>query len=210
MEATSTYYWIIEKNLNKNQSISFSLNTICLFCPSSHYSRKDNIRRRYLDSTFNTRKLYEKFQEVQHDAGVVDVGISADKFYRILRRMNVSFGWPRTDKCETCIKFEVDNKNAERKGETAAANALAEELETHKVHGKDVFDQIRQYTGRTEDVMALCFDYEKNLPLPVTNVGPSITSGNFMSTSLASTICAPAVRTCTCTLKTSLARVQMR
>lgn len=70
----------------------------------SHYSRSKNARVRYLDSNLNIKKLHEKFT-----ADNVDIRVSYDKFCRLFNeKVNLRFGAPRSDLCETCEKFAID------------------------------------------------------------------------------------------------------
>jgi len=85
---------------------------------------------------------------------------------------NISFGYPRSDICEKCEQNKVQQKAA---AQTDNQALLAQLKATHHIHllqaesfykemSKEVLDQL------DDDVACVCFDYEKNLPLPITNV----------------------------------------
>lgn len=80
---------------------------------SSHYSRRDNIKRYYLSPELSISKLYELYLErYEPDArkpsdndniNKPKAVISGDFYYRYFKaNFNYSFAAPRSDTCQTC------------------------------------------------------------------------------------------------------------
>ena len=76
----------------------------------SHYSRKDNIVRKYLGAELSIKKMYDLFvarcKESKRPAG------SRDSYRRIFcEHFNLSFSAPKTDTCKICCAMEIRVKS---------------------------------------------------------------------------------------------------
>ncbi len=100
--------------------------------------------------------------------------ITYETYWReVTSHFNISFGFPRSDICDQCELFEAKIKAEIAARHTQKQRAVEVQRDVH-IEKADVFyTQLREIpanAGPTEVVLAL--DYEKNLPLPVTGVGP--------------------------------------
>lgn len=111
-----------------------------------------------------------------------NVKCSYDSYRDIFNtKFNISFGYPRKDTCTTCDKMKVkieavdtELNNAPPNSEISAnlyrrKDELTTNLELHQRKGEVFYERRRasriQAQG-SEDVEAVCFDFQKNLPLP--------------------------------------------
>lgn len=136
---------------------------------SSHYCRTDNKHRKYLAANLSIAKLHRFFLKTYPDLNNI---LHYDKFREIFNHdFNLSFGTPRKDICNVCEKYKVDIKSAELAKDDHKVQQLKSEKELHLTNAQEFFDKLKASETNTDDhVLSLCFDYQKNLPLPVTNV----------------------------------------
>jgi len=82
-------------------------------------------------------------------------------FYKIFNtKFNLGFGRPATDACSTCIELKSrikHEKDPEKKATLEAQKQL------HRKRKNAFFELVRE---KRPDMVTLCFDCEKNLPLP--------------------------------------------
>lgn len=132
----------------------------------SHYTRSDSRNRKYLDPNLSITKVHEIYN-AQHLNNKVSYGIFAKVFNE---EFNISFGYPRKDICNTCTKFLVNIRQAEIESNAEALQTLKRDKEIH-LRKAEVFKTKLAEVQKSADPseMIICFDYEKNLPLPVTN-----------------------------------------
>jgi hypothetical protein len=135
----------------------------------SHYSLSCNVYRKYLDSSLSVRKLHRLYL-AEHP----EQSVSYVKFYRMFtEEFNVVFGRPRSDTCETCERMQATLRCAMSAGDDRRSQELQEAHQNHLREAQVFFDLLRDAkTAADESALVLCMDYEKNLPLPLTNVGP--------------------------------------
>ncbi|KAJ2950010.1 hypothetical protein O0L34_g11347 [Tuta absoluta] len=135
---------------------------------ASHYSRTDNKHRKYLSADLNIAELHRQFLTINPD--LKDV-VKYEKFRDVFNLdFNISFGSPRKDICNVCEKFKVDIKSAELAQKTEELERLKGERELHHKKAETFFNKLTEASKDTDDhTLAICFDYQKNLPLPVTN-----------------------------------------
>ncbi|CAG5029919.1 unnamed protein product [Parnassius apollo] len=83
-----------------------------------------------------------------------------------------SFRQPRKDICHTCEKLKVNIDAAEANNNEEEKTRLQKEKELH-LRKAEVFLERLTNAEKEKDAMklALCIDFQKTLPLPVTNVG---------------------------------------
>lgn len=80
----------------------------------SHYSRKIGKEKKYLDSCMTIKGLHKEFILKNPDCNSV---IKYDRFADIFNtEFNVSFGYPRSDICDTCEKLHATMELAKREG----------------------------------------------------------------------------------------------
>ena len=87
---------------------------------------------------------------------------------------NISFGFPRTDVCDTCEKYNADIKSATVNKKSDLILRLKTDHNVHKRKGDAFYEQIRgdkDLALATGDTKVIAMDYQKNLLLPVTGIG---------------------------------------
>lgn len=145
----------------------------------SHYSRKTETVRRYLNPDLNMAKLHRLFCKKfpEHSIGY-------DKFRKVVKEnCDVHFGEVRSDICESCEKTNVNLAAAKRRSDDVAIGRLEQDKEIHLKQAQSFYDGITaQKASPNNDTWAICMDFEKNLPLPVTTSGLNITNASFGST----------------------------
>ena len=91
----------------------------------------------------------------------------------VIENCKVRFGSVRSDICETCERINVNLAAARRRNEQNDTERLEREKQSHLVQAQSFYDKIGSFKSTPKaDTLAICMDFEKNLPLPVTNVGP--------------------------------------
>lgn len=133
----------------------------------SHYSRESSKHKKYVDSNLSVAELHRKFK---HDNP--DIEIKYSKFNEIFNKdFNIAFGHPRKDICATCEKLKVQIDFATVNKEVSRLNSLKVEKELHLRKAETFFKSItKAESDKQNHKLSLCFDYQKNLALPVTNV----------------------------------------
>ena len=138
----------------------------------SHYSRADNRKRIYLTSDLNISEIFRLFLQQHPDMKT----IAKEWIYRDIfnYEFNISFGFPRTDVCDTCEKFNADIKFATVNRNNDLVLKLRTEHEVHKRKGDAFYEQIREdkhLALSSDDTQVIAMDFQKNLLLPVTGIG---------------------------------------
>ncbi|CAG9829796.1 unnamed protein product [Diabrotica balteata] len=133
----------------------------------SHYSRSDNKLRKYLDSHLSVAKLHRNFLEKSQNEKV-----SYEMFRKIFtEEYNISFGFPRKDICKECTLFLARLQQAEVAHDKTSTQTLKVARELH-IRKAEVFQKKISEEAKANDpyVLSICLDYQKNLPVPVTNI----------------------------------------
>ena len=121
----------------------------------------------YLSEELNIAKMFSDFK-VQFP----NIKCCYESYRSIfLNSYNISFGYPRKDTCSTCDKFEVDMAAAKLNVDVSAEQIRKME-DQKKLHlaKADTFYK-RKKAARLESkadptISAVCFDFQKNLPMP--------------------------------------------
>ena len=103
-------------------------------CRKSHYYQTDNRKRRYLSENLSISRMYLLYLE-KHEPQVKDSGDKPQVKEWLYRKIfneeyNLSFGYPRSDTCETCdllhVAIQASKSDTERE---EATSELAEHQE---------------------------------------------------------------------------------
>ena len=137
----------------------------------SHYSRCQNTNRKYLDPSLSVTSMHQDFLKENPDLnGQAKYWLYNEIFNT---EFNISFGYPRSDVCDTCERQQVEIKAAERDNNAAEIRRLKTANELH-LRKAEVFNvQLQEVTEKAksqDDVVVLVMDYQKNLPLPLTGI----------------------------------------
>jgi len=148
----------------------------------SHYSRFKNPDRKYLQSDYSITRLYNDFTAQNpnvspfavRDQAQIGIDISHCRqwlFENIFNfGFNIAFGYPRSDICERCEQYKVKHQTLIHENKSTAT--LGREREDHLREADNFYAsmKIKVLNLIADNVTCLCFDFQKNLPLPVTNV----------------------------------------
>lgn len=139
---------------------------------TSHYSRKCNPNRLYIDHDLSIASLYKKY----YKPWCTEQGISPvkeDTYRRIFcNQYNIGFKLPKSDTCESCDQYRIlidSNKSDEAK-----LKELQVQLELHQrraeamqTNMKTEIDQAR----KENNIHVISFDLQQALPIPDLTVG---------------------------------------
>lgn len=132
----------------------------------SHYSRSQNRLKKYLDSHLSVAELHRRFTTQNGKL------ITYEMFRKIFtEEYNISFGFPRKDICRVCTNMMVMSQKARLDKDENKEKSLKVSKELH-LRKAEVFQKAVKSVGKeiNPNVLAICFDYQKNLPVPVTNI----------------------------------------
>lgn len=131
----------------------------------SHYSRKDNPNRKYLDPDLNMRQMYNLYEEFCTGKQLDPVKEHAYR-YIFNNEFNLQFHHPRKDTCKNCDKYRqminVEN-NTEKKA------ALEREHTLHLAKAERARDSLKAdgvLAKENPDTYTITEDLQKALPFP--------------------------------------------
>ena len=147
----------------------------------SHYSRQDNLKRRYLPENLSIARMYrlflEKYEpEVNEEDG--EKPHVKEWLYRKIfnEEYNFGFGYPRSDTCEKCDMLKVASDNAKTEEERSEIQA---ELASHHEKAAQGYGSLRSDSHKSDPSKAvITFDLQQNLPVPTLTHGPCFTHGS--------------------------------
>lgn len=129
----------------------------------SHYTRKDNPGRKYLNEELTISKMYELYKEKCISENCLPC---KKKFYYHVfnTKFNLSFKPPSKDTCSLCddLKIKIDfEDNAETK------NKLKLDKELHLARAEQARNALKNDQNQASDInYVLTFDLQKALPFP--------------------------------------------
>ncbi|KAF2879291.1 hypothetical protein ILUMI_26883 [Ignelater luminosus] len=130
----------------------------------SHYSRKHNPNRQYLDSSLNINKMYRLYKELCQTEEEVPVKIH---MYRFIFNtcFNLSFHKPYTDTCTTCDQLNntIQNSSQEMKHDAT----VSKEIHLKKAEAaRGAKRTAKELAVASSNRVAFSFDLQKTLPTP--------------------------------------------
>lgn len=139
----------------------------------SHYSRKKNPERVYIDNDISISTLYRNYYIPWCKERNINP-VKEDKYRRIFcSEYNIGFKLPRSDTCATCDEYYIlidSNKNDELK-----CKDIKFKLELHHRRAEamqtDLKTAIQLSTEISEGVDVISFDLQQALPIPQLTVG---------------------------------------
>ena len=135
----------------------------------SHYCREKSREILYQDSTFTVSLMHRLFnKKYSYDQ------VKYWKYREVFSGMkSIKIGSPRTDICDTCECLNADIIKAKK--DTVEMARLKTVKELHMRKADAFFTQMKASRAPAKrypnDTIVICFDYQKNLPLPLTNTG---------------------------------------
>lgn len=125
----------------------------------SHYSLRHNPDKRYLPEDLSVTKMHSLFLEQYH------INVPYKIYWGVLKKYNISFGYPRSDTCSYCDSMELKIKTAmtdEQKQQ------LRNEKTLHLKKAEAFKEDKKAYKAKAQmgEILCLSFDFMQNLPLP--------------------------------------------
>ena len=139
----------------------------------SHYSRKDNIGRKYLGSELSINTMYDLYVAKCTET---DTPTASRDCYRrtFCCDFNLGFAAPKTDTCKTCCAAEIQVKAC---ADSNDRKKLDDEWSLHKQQAQKAFEMLHNDTvisaESSEKQLTLAFDLQQTLPTPKLSVGPA-------------------------------------
>lgn len=146
----------------------------------SHYSRNDNVYHYYLSPILNIAKMHEmylqkneveQYQLLQRKQNINPI-VKYEYFRRFFtENFKISFGKPKSDTCQKCDKL-INKINGADTDEQK--KSLEREKEIHIVKAETFYTDIKDKISLAKNdpsVEVLTFDFQQNLPLPVSSSG---------------------------------------
>lgn len=140
----------------------------------SHYSRKTNPNKVYLDHELSISSLYKDYYLEwckQQDVSPV----TEDRYRRIFcTKYNIGFKLPKTDTCHTCDL--LNNQIQTNKENSTEVEALKIKLELHQRRAEAMQNSLKDLVERNKETKShdiISFDLQQTLPTPSLTVGPA-------------------------------------
>ena len=135
----------------------------------SHYSRSENQKRQYLNEGLSISRMYqlylEKYEPQARAVGAKPV-VKEWLYRKIYEEFNLSFGYPRSDTCETCDLLHIAIQASKSEIEKEQHQ---DDLANHQEKASQGYRLLRLDTEAikaTGDHALLAFDLMQNLPVP--------------------------------------------
>jgi hypothetical protein len=132
----------------------------------SHYVKND---RKYLSTDFGSvANVHRVFIDIFPEYLKI---VNYNKFLEIFNASKISFKAPGKDLCGTCEQFKSDILNAKQLKNNCAE--IEKKFKEHKISANYFYMLRKDITKKfkyDKSHAILSFDFEKNLPLPVTNI----------------------------------------
>lgn len=124
----------------------------------SHYTRGKNLKRQYLPSELNIKKMWSMYTEKHQND---DLSVDYEYFRNVFTRsFNISFDSPYLDKCSTCCCLE--NKILLEKDKKKKTD-LKTMQKVHKTRADAFYKKLRLERANS---LTFSYDCQKNLALP--------------------------------------------
>lgn len=129
----------------------------------SHYTRKDNPKRKYLNENLKISKMYEMYTEKCIAEGTEP--LKRKFYYNVFHtKFNLSFKPPSKDTCTRCDELEMKIK-VEQDGDKK--NSLINEKQRHLSKANMARASLKQdQESASDSVYVATFDLQKALPFP--------------------------------------------
>lgn len=146
----------------------------------SHYSRKDNLQHFYLSPLLSIAKMHElylqKHEPEQYSLFLQNKKINPVVKYEFFRKyfienFKITFGKPKSDTCSKCDKL-MNKINSSDSDEIKKAFEVEKDIHLRKAEW--FYTHMKEKTSLAKsktEVEILTFDFQQNLPLPVSSSG---------------------------------------
>jgi hypothetical protein len=135
-----------------------------------HYSKIKNIR--YIAPEFGSiANIYKVFIDIYIE---YKKEVSYQMFRKFFNSCKIKIKKPRSDLCETCDELELKISKAKRENSSVNfINQLEKKLKEHKFEANSFYElkeKIKQENKNNKNIGVICYDFQKNLQIPKTNV----------------------------------------
>ena len=132
----------------------------------SHYSRSSNLKRDYLDEGLSISRMYQLYLKKYQTDTCAKPEVNEWLYRKIFNEeFNLSFGYPRSDTCDTCDLLNVatractdDDERAKKQEKLAVHQEMASQR--YKLLRSDA-EAKRESTNKA----VITFDLMQNLPM---------------------------------------------
>ena len=137
----------------------------------SHYSRSDNLKREYLDENLSIARMYSLYLK-QYEADMEEPVIKEWLYRKIFNEeFNLSFGYPRSDTCETCDLLRISIQASKSEKDIAQYQG---QLAAHQELASQGYRSLRNDAEGSQNAdghTVFTFDLMQNLPVPTLTHG---------------------------------------
>ena len=147
----------------------------------SHYSRQNNLNRRYLDERLNVKRMWllylqenEPAQRILYHTDKKSMKpIVKYKYYLHIFNncFNLTFGQPKSDTCPLCDKYDILLKAED---DIDKKKSIQKQRDLHQMRADSGYKTLNKYAqkSKTDDTMEVyTFDFQQNLPAPTLTAG---------------------------------------
>jgi len=144
----------------------------------SHYTRKHNPDRKYLNENLNVRKMYMLYKEKCSELNILPV---KEHMYRHIfnTRFNLHFKKPRKDTCKKCDEYKV---KLDASGDQEAIQNLKDEHALHLLNAEEARNSMKEDAEKakcSDNVYVCSIDLQKALPFPILTVSDAYYKRNM-------------------------------
>ncbi|CAH0558686.1 unnamed protein product [Brassicogethes aeneus] len=142
----------------------------------SHYSRKKNPNRIYLNHDISISGLYKDFYlDWCKERNIMPV--REDRYRRIFcNEYNIGFKLPKSDTCHTCDSLNILIRNEENNKNEEEVKKLKTQLELHHRKADAMQNNLKEEVKSAKannNKLVIAFDLQQTLPTPSLTVGPA-------------------------------------
>lgn len=143
----------------------------------SHYSRKQNPNKVYLDTNLNISSLYTNYYK-KWCSEKNKTPISSDKFRRLFcEEYNIGFKLPKSDTCPICDAYNIQIESSAIQENVDKLNSLKTDRNLHHRQAEAAQDKIKLLSAKAaenpNDIHCIAIDLQQAMPTPKLTVGPA-------------------------------------
>jgi hypothetical protein len=152
------------KHTPHNKLSNFIHNKIDVFLAEfpkykSHYSESNKV---YFDSSYNTKKLYNIFIDINPGTKV-----SLQIFRKHVKKYNVGFYVPKKDTCAKCDNHKAEIENPSKtEDEKEEIRFIAHEHKQNATEARSKLQAATSLAKSHDNTLTFTFDLQKTLPMP--------------------------------------------
>lgn len=144
------------------EATTLIMHHIRTFSPmQSHYSLRKNPNQLYLPSDLTVKDMHKAFLQEYY------LNVPYKMYWKVFKtKFNIKFGYPRSDTCAECDRFEHTLSNKQISDAERASCLMQKELHLRKASTFHSKKRSYREKARAGEITCLTFDFMQNLPLP--------------------------------------------